>query len=211
MAGEDHEAETEGGFAFDHPTRRTLPLLVAPTFGAEHNAVREGLDPIACWSIGDVRFEFDSSRVKPEVAEETPLLARLIARHARGADPPTLSIFGHADPVGQDEYNKQLSGRRAAAVHALLTRDVARWEQLFSNPFGADDWGQASLREMLAVLGHAGPSAVTDFQSEKGLAADGIAGPKTRAALFASYMDALCLDEAGAPFVVERSGSCQRV
>ncbi|MEJ7732119.1 MAG: peptidoglycan-binding protein [Polyangiaceae bacterium] len=204
MADETHEAETDGGFAFDHPTRRTLPLLVAPTFGTEHNAVREPLAPIACWSVGDVRFDFDSSRVKPEVKNETPLLARLLARHARRGEPPTLAIFGHADPVGQDEYNKQLSGRRAAAIHALLTRDTGRWEELFTVPFGADVWGQPALREMLSVLGHAGPTAVTEFQSDEGLVVDGIAGPKTRAALFGTYMDAICVDDAGAPFVVEK-------
>jgi len=27
-----------------------------------------------------------------------------------------LSVFGHADPVGSDDYNKALSGRRAMAV-----------------------------------------------------------------------------------------------
>lgn len=86
-----------------------MPLLVAPTTSAETNAFRDALTPVACWAIGDVRFEFDSSFVKPEVASETPLLARLLQRHARGDVPPTLSVFGHADPVGQDDYNKQLS------------------------------------------------------------------------------------------------------
>jgi len=205
MGDSEHDAEIEGGIAFDHPTRRVLPLLVAPTLTSEVNAVREGLKPIACWSIGDIRFEFDSSFVKPEVVNETPLLTRSLRRHARGGTPPTLSIFGHADPVGQDEYNKQLSGRRAAAIYGLLTRDVALWERLYTQPFGSDIWGQRSVRTMLSALGYEGFSAAVDFQKDHGLVADGVVGPKTRVELFRTYMDALCVDDSGASFVVDKA------
>ena len=47
-----------------------------------------------------------------------------------------LSIFGHADPVGNDEYNKGLSGRRATVIYALLISNsdpntaVRLWEEV---------------------------------------------------------------------------------
>ena len=66
---------------------------------------------------------------------------------------PPLSIFGHADPVGNDDYNKQLSGRRATAIYGLLTRDTHLWEELYSHSFGNDKWGVKAIQIMLAELG----------------------------------------------------------
>jgi hypothetical protein len=117
--------------------------------------------------------------------------------------PPPLSIFGHADPVGNDDYNKRLSGRRATAMYAMLVRDTALWEELYSRPSGGDNWGTGAIQRMLEAVGHSpGPidgvagdqtsAAVKSFQTQEGLTVDGIAGPKTRAALFLAYMHLLC-------------------
>ena len=129
---------------------------------------------------------------------------------------PPLSIFGHADPVGQDDYNKLLSGRRAAAIYGLLTRRDEVWEDLYSNQgaFAAaaagDKWGTPSIQTMLTAVGfpsdasgQGGPditSAVRSFQSSQGLAADGNPGHDTRKKLFLVYMDKLC----GADFKLDK-------
>jgi hypothetical protein len=217
MSGpDDIRRSMEGGVSGDHGERRDLIAAVAPATGAERNLLVVPLTPIACWSVGDVRFEFDSSFVKPDAEEEIAELHALREAHKRqlapaGAGPPVevfppLSIFGHGDPVGNDDYNKQLSGRRATAIYALLVRDVALWEQLYSQPYQGDDWGQSSIQAMLAALGHArdgsaGPGADADpaeavrsFQRGNGLAADGVPGPQTRAKLFRAYMDKLAGD-----------------
>jgi len=85
----------------------------------------------------------------PEIGTEIGQLADLRNRHKRdiatlGGDPvslfPPLSVFGHADPVGDDSYNKILSGRRAIAVYGLLTRKTSLWKQLYSLPHGNDNW-----------------------------------------------------------------------
>ena len=210
------QADAEGGFAAEHPTHRLPILLVAPsTSPGEFNAIRFAHVPFACWSLGDVRFEFESSFIKPEVAEETPLLAQLLEKHTHAGVRPAPCIFGHADPVGDDDFNKELSGRRASAVYALLTRDADRWEHLFSHPFAGDHWGQAAIHRMLAAVGpaaEADPAAESDpagavkaFQEDHGLTADGIVGPKTRKALFLAYMDAICVGAGGAPFRLEKT------
>ena len=70
-----------------------------------------------------------------------------------------LAVFGHADPVGRDSYNKTLSGRRALAVYAVLTRDVELWEQkLYKQPFGGDRWGERENQIMLTALGYPPPA-----------------------------------------------------
>src|SRR5678816_102028 len=143
MSGpDDIRRSMEGGLSGDPGERRDLIAPVAPATGPERNLLVVPLTPIACWSVGDVRFEFDSSFVKPEAEEEIAELHALREAHKRelatgSAGPPVeayppLSIFGHGDPVGNDDYNKQLSGRRATAIYALLVRDVGLWEQLYS-------------------------------------------------------------------------------
>jgi hypothetical protein len=189
---------TPGGVASDHAGRVVLPARVATTTLQQFNTLRPPLFPIACWRMDDLRFDFDSSFVKPEAQLEFSALAVLW----NGAGKPPLSIFGHADPVGDDEYNKKLSGRRATAIYAVLTRKTELWEQLYSQPFEGDNWGTRSVQAMLGALGNdAGPidgsmgprtsAAVKDFQSAHGLAADGVPGPQTRSQMFQAYMDAL--------------------
>lgn len=97
-------------------------------------------------------------------------------------------IFGHSDPTGDEDYNKVLSGRRAEAIYAVLTHDVARWERLYTSQTGGDNWGAKNVKLMLEALGY---TKVTPFQKDNALSADGVAGPKTRAVLFARYFQFL--------------------
>jgi hypothetical protein len=201
---------TPGGVAGDHAPRPSLPLYVAPTDANDSNALRFVLLPIACWRLEDLRFDFDSSFVRPEAAMEMTALSALRQAHA-GAP---LSLFGHADPVGEDDYNKTLSGRRALAVYAILVRDVARWESLYSQSFGGDKWGGRAVQMMVrtlgfdpgvidGIIGGHSKDAIKGYQQSKGLPADGDAGPDTRKAMFTDYMDAICQDASGAPFKLD--------
>jgi len=193
-----------GGLAAHHPSAVDGPFLVAPSLADELNTIRLPLLPIACWRLNAARFEFDSSLVRPQAEAEIKQLATLVAANP-GAP---ASLFGHADPVGDDEYNKALSGRRARSVFGLLTRDAAIWEHLYSDPHPGDRWGVKSIQRMLAavpsgtgepyylgavdgVQGSQTNEAIRRFQSEHGLASDGVAGAKTRAALFLAYMEAV--------------------
>jgi len=194
---------TEGGTSAAHPPIPPLRVVVGPATGAESNLLRFAIVAIACWRIGDVRFHFDSSFVVPEARTEFQTLSRLIEDRTEkpGINPPggkpkapPLSIYGHADPTGNDEYNKALSGRRAAAIYAVLTRKAEIWEDLFSNtgrfaqPAAGDQWGDAVIRVMRGALGKTEQGKTTAAQ---------------RRLLFLEYMDFLCIDDRLTPFRID--------
>jgi peptidoglycan hydrolase-like protein with peptidoglycan-binding domain len=195
---------SDGGVTGKHPETSPFEMLVAPTTSDELNTARLRLIPVACWRVDDIRFAFDSSFVQPEIAEEIAYLSALREAHREdisGTESdksvssryPPLSLFGHADPTGSDDYNKQLSGRRATAIYALLVRRTDLWEKLYSQPQGGDHWGTDAVKTMLTTLGYSSEnSAISSFQQDHDLTPDGEAGPQTRNALFRAYMDLLC-------------------
>lgn len=187
-------------------------FFVAPATGKEKNTLRLPLIPVACWRLDDVRFEFDSSIIAPETQEEFQDLFLLRTEFPNSP----MSIFGHADPTGDEVYNKQLSGRRAMAVYAVLTRDIAKWEKIYTQAFGRDNWKTKSLQMMLTALGFdtggvdgvAGAktaAAMKDFQTTKTTPASGADTADNRKRLFAAYMDFLCVDPGGKPYQVQKS------
>jgi hypothetical protein len=191
--------DVNGGTAAEHPEPETQLIRAAPTTEVSINTVRAFLIPVGCWRIDDVRFDFDSSAVLPGAIKEMKLLAALVKNHP-GAP---LSLFGHADPVGTDDYNKILSGRRVKAIYAMIIRDTAIWEDLYSHAAGGDSWGAKSIQRMLqtledpdlAVDGAAGPhtiDALKSFQKKNGLPETGANDAATRAKLFKAFMDAVC-------------------
>ena len=184
--GSLHQA-TPGGVIADHSPPGLLPVNIAPTTTSDQNVVVAALIPLACFRIEDIRFAFDSSAVLPGIAAEIPLLAKLRDRHTlRAPDrpdaPPPISLFGHADPVGQDDYNKSLAGRRATAIYALLTRTPALWEKLFSHPIAGsgDRWGGDTLDVMANTVDPA-------QAAQRSQAARTSVG--ARSALFLDYMN----------------------
>ncbi|MBI2685631.1 MAG: peptidoglycan-binding protein [Acidobacteria bacterium] len=192
MPGTDTEA---GGLSAAHPELVELPILAAPATKGEKNTIRMELIPIACWKIHDVRFEFGSSFVLPDAKPEFVELEALRKAHP-GAP---LSLFGHADPVGDDAFNKKLSGHRAESIYAVLLHDTARWEKLYTTAGANEGWGLGSVQQMLATLGFFGgpvtgtsspnsTAAIKDFQSKNGVTPSGSADQATRAKLFAAYM-----------------------
>jgi hypothetical protein len=117
--------------------------------------------------VDDLGFDFGSSFVIPRLKPELGKLGQMVAAHPRSP----LSIFGHADPTGGEEFNKRLSGRRALAVYALLTRKVEIRNELFTNPLGDDQWNPRAMDMMRRALGDSSA-----------------ARPK----IFRDYMDWLC-------------------
>lgn len=172
---------SQGGVAGEHSDADPLQFLVGTTTTDQLNTLTLRLIPIACWRVDDIRFAFDSSFVNVDSSADsasTPSDIRAELKHLSKLvkDHPAcpLSVFGHADPVGSDDYNKALSGRRAMAVYALLIFNsepgtaVGIWQQISST----EHWGKDQRQTMEAFTGL--PQGTAD------------------SALFRSYMQKLC-------------------
>ncbi len=164
-----------------HPVFQFPSVFVGPATSTQFNTIEEWIRPVACWRLDDTRFEFDSSFVKPGAARELRMLSETRDDHP-GA---RLSLFGHADPVGNDQYNKALSGRRARAIYGMLLRDVELWERLFQGDpvCSGDKWGDSSLETMLVTV-ERDPVEVTALKGKNGASG--------RKDLYLQYMDRLC-------------------
>src|SRR5262249_20131231 len=152
------DAVADAAVALGQTGAAPLTVFAAPATSDEFNTLGERLVPKGCFKVEDLLFDFDSSFIRPEIGTHMPKLVQLrndnkVQDPSTGADIfPPLSIFGHADPVGNDDFNKTLSGRRATAFYAMLVRDTDAWEKLFGNPVGGDDWGVRSIQTMLSTV-----------------------------------------------------------
>jgi hypothetical protein len=207
--------------AGDHPELPTTPVFAAPRTKSEANRVRSRLLPRGCFKLEDTVFAFDSSFPVLEDTFDAAELKELLEERPGSL----VSVFGHADPTGDDDYNKVLSGRRAQAIFAMLVRDVEKWKELYNkhDQHGRDRWGLRSVQVMLNAVGAAddepeGAPIRTDgelddptrerlrrFQVNRvgavapfGPAPEHRVDPRTFAVLAGKYMDVLCrVDGAG--------------
>lgn len=70
---------------------------------------------IGCCSLPSITFPFDSSFIRPTVADNLGAVEDLVTKKSDSK----LMVFGHTDAVGSEGYNKRLSERRAWSVYAL--------------------------------------------------------------------------------------------
>jgi len=111
--------------------------------GSEQTVDRVASDCAPLFSI-----TFKRADDRPQVADMKQKMERLAAW--LNANPTaTLSLDGHADASGPEEFNLLLSFRRAAAVAALLEDAGTSRTQLVVRAYGE---GQSSLRSADAVL-----------------------------------------------------------
>jgi OOP family OmpA-OmpF porin len=68
----------------------------------------------------DVLFEFDKAELRPEGRQKLDELAA----NVKDARVDRIEIVGHADRIGSEKYNEQLSQKRAEAVQAYLAQKV---------------------------------------------------------------------------------------
>jgi hypothetical protein len=156
---------SDGGVAGKHDPVESPHLLLGPATSGEFNSATLRLIPVACFRVDDIRFAFNSSFVgfdpadeKNDIRAELKLLVNL-RKDNPGAP---LSIFGHADPVGGDVFNKQLSGRRATVIYALLisTTDPNAAAKLWQRVAHEENWGADQRQQMQALSGL--PSGTAD-------------------------------------------------
>jgi hypothetical protein len=214
MAGNDDNVQSaifvdlsdDDGLIASHPEQVTLPNRVAPSLlkDGTHNTIKPFLIVVGCARAPDNHFQFDSSFVTPDAKGNMKRLAKLfdaltdrtIKSENESDRTPPLSIWGHADPTGSDQYNIVLSGRRAKAVFGLLVRDVDMWDELFSRPHGGDDWGAAALQTMIEEVGSPPGAPVPATEEEMKAAVKKLKQDrKARKALMLAYMDAICVKD----------------
>ena len=102
---------SDGGVTGKHPETDPPKFFIAPSTGSEFNVLQFPLVPVACWRVDDIRFAFDSSFVTSGVTTEIRQFWDLREDHAQTdisgtTSYPPLSVWGHADPTGTDDYNK---------------------------------------------------------------------------------------------------------
>jgi hypothetical protein len=66
----------------------------------------------------DVLFEFNKAELRPAGQQKLDE----IADRLKGANVQQIAAIGHADRIGSDDYNKQLSEKRAESVKQYLTQ-----------------------------------------------------------------------------------------
>ena len=74
------------------------------------------VNSVGCWSLDNVLFDFDKDIIKKEAYPLLDNVAMILEKNpAMGVE-----LHGHCDNVGTDEYNMDLSMRRAKAVKQYL-------------------------------------------------------------------------------------------
>lgn len=79
-----------------------------------------------------VLFDFGKADLRPEASPALDSLVAFLKKHPAAR----LGISGHTDDVGSDEYNLDLSGRRAKAVYNYLLNAAIPPEQIEWKAFG---------------------------------------------------------------------------
>lgn len=64
---------------------------------------------------GDVLFDFDSDQLRPEAAPVVEAVAKAVIESGK-----PIEVHGHTDSKGSDDYNQDLSQRRAESFKAAL-------------------------------------------------------------------------------------------
>ena len=83
----------------------------------------------------DVLFAFDKAELKPEGMKKIDD----IASRLKGANVQLINTIGHADRIGPDKYNQQLSEKRAEAVKEYLAQQGVETSKVHSEGRGKSD------------------------------------------------------------------------
>jgi outer membrane protein OmpA-like peptidoglycan-associated protein len=100
----------------------------------------------------DITFDFNRADVKYEFMPRVTDLARTLNRYPN----MVVSVVGHADAIGSDDYNYRLSERRAYSVSEVLSQYGVDRYRIRTSGMGemapiasnATDWGRARNRRV---------------------------------------------------------------
>jgi OOP family OmpA-OmpF porin len=108
--------------------------VVKITVPAEGPRIEQSLSQSGRAEVHGIYFDFASATIRPESEPVLKEIAQALADNPKWK----LSVEGHTDNVGGDDYNLELSNRRAAAVkQALIERYRVAADRLTTAGFGA--------------------------------------------------------------------------
>lgn len=97
--------------------RQDLEKALAPEIQAGQARVQKLSEQVVLVTMtSQTAFDTDSASVKPGFHSTLGKVAKVVVRYGK----TTLTIVGHTDNVGSNDYNQQLSERRALSVAQLL-------------------------------------------------------------------------------------------
>ncbi len=145
-----------------------FPVVTLST-GSHHRVVVVLGKPSPTLTVPGSRFGYNLAYPTPGIAGAVRFAVEALDEAAT----MKATVFGHTDKTGSDQYNKDLSDRRAAAFLAVLTDDP----RLFGEVAQAEDWDLSIYQSMLRAVGaNPGPidgksgdlttAAVEGFQNE---------------------------------------------
>lgn len=177
-----------------------------------------------------VHFKMDNAFIEPAMCQ----VLQRVADYAQEHPQEKLIILGHTDLVGSEEYNQNLSERRARSAYAFLTfgRDEAAREKaikewdLLRRPGWQrdinDNWGTREYQFMLQNLstcyyygnidGVHGPkttAAISAFQKDNEIVPTGVMTDETWWALIEEYLDQASLAIPDSQFFRNARGACE--
>src|SRR5581483_9913043 len=86
-------------------------------------------------SMPDVLFDFNKYTLKPEARERLAKISGIVEAYPD----LKLDVEGHTDSIGSDEYNLQLSEKRANSVRAFLISNGVRPDHVSAEGLGKAD------------------------------------------------------------------------
>ncbi len=151
--------------------------------------------------LSGMMFETDKTFLLPDATHGIRGLVDLYSGH----EDLSVVITGHADRVGGQAYNLELSNGRAQAIGQFLCDDVTSWVRNYDGPPSGARWGAREDQFMLSaitddlgtpyydaevdgIFGGRSQDATKRYQVARGLAVDGVPGPDTRTSLVTDYM-----------------------
>jgi outer membrane protein OmpA-like peptidoglycan-associated protein len=131
---------------------RELRDAVAPMASQGAAVERVAPDEIRVHMPSDITFDFNRAELRYEFMPRIRELASTLRRYPG----MSVDVIGHADAIGPDAYNQELSERRARAVGAALIDYGVQWQRIGASGRGewepiasnASEWGRARNRRV---------------------------------------------------------------
>jgi outer membrane protein OmpA-like peptidoglycan-associated protein len=80
----------------------------------------------------DITFDFNRADVKGQFVPTLSDVANVLREYPQ----TTVDVYGHADSVGSDDYNQELSERRAMAVSSVMINGGVMGQRIIATGFG---------------------------------------------------------------------------